>query len=254
MPKKKKISVVLPTYTEKGMIKKAILDFFASGVVDEVVVVNNNAVEGTDEEVKKTKARLVYEKKQGYGYALQKGLKEAKGEIIIMAEPDGTFAGRDVKKLLAYHEDGYEAVFGTRTTKGFIWEGANMSLMMKWGNIIVAKLIEFLFFCPCQLTDVGCTMKLFTRKALRKIQPYFTVGGSFFSPELIILTLLQGISLIEIPINYLPRKGGESTITGTWKKTTLLALRMIILVLSYRFKVLFQRHWAKKILFPKRKK
>ena len=49
----KKVSVALATYREKKSIRKAINDFFKTGFVDEVVVVNNNAEAGTDEEIKK---------------------------------------------------------------------------------------------------------------------------------------------------------------------------------------------------------
>ena len=42
--------MILPTYNEKDSIRQVILDFFATGVVDEVIVVNNNAVAGTSEE------------------------------------------------------------------------------------------------------------------------------------------------------------------------------------------------------------
>ena len=80
------------------------------------------------------------------------------GDIIIISEPDGTFAGRDIYKLLTYYDDGFEVVSGTRTTKGLIWEGANMGFALKWGNILMAKLIELLFLSRSQLTDVGCTL------------------------------------------------------------------------------------------------
>ena len=58
----KKVSVVLPTYNEKDSIERIIRDYFNTGYVDEVVVVNNNAVAGTKEIVEKTKARQVFEK------------------------------------------------------------------------------------------------------------------------------------------------------------------------------------------------
>jgi glycosyltransferase involved in cell wall biosynthesis len=245
MWKGKKVSVIFPTYNEKESIKDAILDFFATKLVDEIVVVNNNATPGTDEEVKKTKARLVHEKKQGYGFAIQRGFKEVKGDIIIVSEPDGTFVGRDVEKLLAYHADGFEAVFGTRTTKGLIWEGANMGFLLKWGNILVAKMIELFFLSRCQLTDVGCTMRLFTRKALKKIQPQFTIGGSHFGPEMIILTLLNDINFVEIPISYLPRVG-KSSVTGNWRRTIILAIQMVILTFQYRLKSFFKSEKRRK--------
>src|SRR6266487_727627 len=108
----KKVSVIFPTYNEKDSICAAINDFFASGVVDEIVVVNNNAAPGTSEEVAKTRAREVLEPRQGYGAAIRRGLKEAAGDLLVVAEPDGTFLGRDVHKLLAYSYD-FEIVYGS---------------------------------------------------------------------------------------------------------------------------------------------
>ena len=62
----KQVSVVLATYREKNSISRSIEEFFQTGLVDEVIVVNNNAESGTDEEVKKTKARIVHESQQKY--------------------------------------------------------------------------------------------------------------------------------------------------------------------------------------------
>ena len=85
MWKNQRVSVVFSTYNEKESIKDSINEFFDSGYVDEVIVVNNNAADGTDEEVKKTKAKLFHEKKQGYGYGYQRALKEAPLDIIIIS-------------------------------------------------------------------------------------------------------------------------------------------------------------------------
>src|SRR5262249_15453354 len=101
----KHVSVVFPAYNEEESIRAAVEDFFATGVVDEVIVVDNNSRDRTVKEAARTKARLVREEAQGYGHALRRGLREAAGEIVILAEPDGTFIGRDVLKLLAYSED-----------------------------------------------------------------------------------------------------------------------------------------------------
>lgn len=235
MWKNKKVSVIFPTYNEKESIKEAIDDFFASGFVDEIVVVNNNAAEGTDEEVKKTMARLVYEKKQGYGYAIWKGLEEATGELLIISEPDGTFSGNDVVKLLAYSDD-FDYVVGTRTTRELIWEGANMGAFLKWGNWAVAKLLEFLYNTTT-LTDVGCTMRLIKRQLYQKLKSNFTVGTQHFGPELTILVAKHGTKFIEIPVNYRPRVG-RSSVTGSFRKSLILGMRMIWLIIVYRFKKL----------------
>src|SRR5204862_7578235 len=96
-------------------------DFFLDGVIDEVIVVDNNSRDRTAAEASATRARVVRETAQGYGHALRRGLREATGDLVIMAEPDGTFVGRDVLKLLAYAED-FEMVCGTRTTRELIWK------------------------------------------------------------------------------------------------------------------------------------
>ena len=55
MWKNKTVSVVLTSYRERHSIKEIIDGFFDTGVVDEVVVVDNNAEEGSVEEIKKTR-------------------------------------------------------------------------------------------------------------------------------------------------------------------------------------------------------
>ncbi len=228
-----RVSVIFPTYNERDSIFAAIGEFLATGHVDEVVVVNNNAAEGTDEEVRRTSARLVHEPRQGYGFAIQRGFQEATGDLLIVAEPDGTFRGKDVLKLLAYAED-FDVVYGSRTYRQFIWTGANMGLFLRWGNYAVAKLMEFLFN-GTNLTDVGCTLRLIKAPALRQIQPDFRVGGSFFGPEMMLLSLLYGQTMVQIPVNYTKRVG-TSSVTGDPLKAVRLGLRMIVLILEYRMR------------------
>ncbi|MCA9551069.1 MAG: glycosyltransferase family 2 protein [Myxococcales bacterium] len=235
MWKGKTVSVIFPTYNEKDSIRAAVEEFLGTGVVDEVVVVNNNAAAGTSEEVAKTAAREVHEPVQGYGAAIRRGFREVVGDLIIVAEPDDTFRGHDVLKLLAYSDD-FEVVYGSRTTKELIWEGANMDLFLKWGNWSVAKLMEFLFNSTL-LTDVGCTMRCLHRHALAEIEPYFTVDGSFFGPEMIVLSILKKQRMIQIPVNYTKRIG-TSSVTGNKAVAVALGLRMIRLILEYRAKSL----------------
>jgi glycosyltransferase involved in cell wall biosynthesis len=237
--KKQKVSVVFSTYNEKETIRKQIEDCFKTGFVDEVVVVDNNAAEGTDGEVRKTKAKLFFEKRQGYGYGYRMGLKKATGDLIIMSEPDGTFLQSDIEKLLVYSDD-FDAVFGTRTKQATIMEGANMGFFLKWGNWFVAKLIEFLFNTT-HLSDAGCTMRLIRKPALRKIEPYFTVGTSHFGPEFLVLVILKKIPHVEVPVHY-GKRVGESRGTKSKVNAFMLGIRMIWLIGMYRF-----RSWFRKI-------
>lgn len=230
----KTVAVIFPTYNEKDSIRSATLEYFASGLVDEVIVVNNNAAPGTSEEIAGTGAREIFERRQGYGHALLCGIDHCNADLIILSEPDNTFTGRDLIKLLAYSED-VPVVFGTRTSREFIWAGANMGRFLRWGNWAVAKLTELLFNTT-MLSDMGCTYRLFHRKALDLIRPHLTIGGSHFGPQLLMEVVAHQIPFVEIPVNYRERVG-DSSVTGDMSKAFRLGLRMIALVLEYRFGV-----------------
>jgi glycosyltransferase involved in cell wall biosynthesis len=227
----KKVSVIFPTYNEKDSIRAEIEAVLATGLVDEVLVVNNNAAQGTSEEVAKTPAREVTEATQGYGQAIRRGLKEATGDYLIVSEPDGTFAGHDVVKLLAYAPD-FDYVIGTRTTRTMIWKGANMGLFLKWGNWAVAKMAEFLFN-GSMLTDCGCTLRLIARPLYDELRPYFTRTQNDFGFELTLLVVSHKGRFMEIPVNYRGRVG-VSAVTGSFWKAFRLGLRMIGMVCEFR--------------------
>ncbi len=231
MWKNRKVSVIFPTYNEKDSIRQEILDVLATGFVDEVLVVNNNAAAGTSAEVAKTPAREVLEPRQGYGRAIRTGLEQATGDLLIVSEPDGTFSGNDVVKLLAYSDD-FDYVLGTRTTKEMIWQGANMGIFLKWGNWAVAKMAEFLFNSSI-LTDCGCTMRLLNRSAYERLFPYFTREKNEFGFEMTLLVVKHKVRFMEIPVNY-RRRVGVSSVTGSKVKAFKLGMRMIWMVWQFR--------------------
>lgn len=227
----KRVSVVLMTYAERDSIREVIGGFFATGVVDEVVVVDNNAEPGTQAEVRRTRARLVSERRQGYGWATRRGLLEASGDLIVLAEPDGTFMPEDLTKLLVYSNE-CDVVLGTRTTRELVWAGANMDWFLRWGNWAVAKLIELLFNTS-HLSDVGCTYRLLRKEIAQHIAREMTVGGNHAGVEIMLLTIVSGARFVEVPVNYLPRVG-TSSVTGDRLAALSVGLRMIQLILRYR--------------------
>ena len=231
MHRGQKIAVILPTYNEKDSIRATCLEFAAIEAIDEVIVVNNNAAEGTSEEVAGTGAREIFETKQGYGNALLAGIDSTDADLLVLCEPDGTFSPQDIDKLLAYSHD-KPVVLGTRTSPQFIWAGANMGMFLRWGNWAVAKMTEALFNTTI-LTDMGCTYRLMRREAVDLIRPHLTIGGSHFGPQILLEVIAHKIPFVEIPLNYRERVG-VSSVTGDFWKTWKLGWRMIFLVWEYR--------------------
>jgi glycosyltransferase involved in cell wall biosynthesis len=231
----KTVSVVLMTYAERDSIRGVIEGFYETGVVDEVLVIDNNSQAGTVEEVAKTDARIVHEPLQGYGHASRRGLREANGDLVVLAEPDGTFLPADISKLLVYSDE-CDVVFGTRTTREMIWDGANMDRFLKWGNWAVAKMIEILFNTS-HLSDVGCTFRVLHKETARHVADRMTVGESHAGIEIMLLTIASGCRFVEVPVNYLPRVG-ESSVTGKRMLAISVGLQMMALVLRTRFRSL----------------
>jgi glycosyltransferase involved in cell wall biosynthesis len=226
------LAVVLPTYNEAESIAACIQGFEALGIVDDIVVVDNNAHPATQGEVEGTSARVVVETTQGYGAAIQRGLAETLGaDMVCICEPDGTFDPDDIMKLLPFTAD-VDVVFGSRTVRIFILSGANMGLFLKWGNWAVAKLTELLFN-TVYLSDVGCTYRVLTRDAVDRLRPEFRSTGSAFGYEMMLLTVEQRLPIVQVPVKYQPRVG-ESSVTGNKMKAFRLGLDMIKMCVQRR--------------------
>ncbi len=234
----KKVSVVFSTFREKDSIRRSIEDYFATGFVDEVVVVNNNAEPGTDEEVRQTKARLVHESKQGYGYGYQRGIREAVGEYIFLSEPDGTYKASDLERFLVYAKD-FPVVMGTRTNQSSILEGSAMGFWRKWADVIEGKIIEFLFLTN-SVTDVGCTCKLLRRDVAEELSRRWCTTNALFATELLLLVVARRIKFVEIPITFGERVG-ESTLTGRWWQLSKWGLHILWFIMTFWVRWIFGR-------------
>lgn len=229
----KTLAVVLPTYNEAGSIAECIRGFEQLGVVDEVLVVNNNAHPDTTPEVATTGAREVHEATQGYGAAIRRGLAEtAEFDLVAICEPDGTFDPADLLKLLPFTHD-VDVAFGSRTVQTFILSGANMGWFLRWGNWFVAKLTEVLFN-TVYLSDVGCTFRVMRRSAIDRMQPDFEGFGSSFGFEMMLHAARLRLPLVQVPVKYQERVG-QSAVTGDRRKTIDLGLEMIRMCLRTRF-------------------
>ncbi len=134
---------------------------------------------------------------------------------------------------MSYIED-VDIVYGSRTIRNFIGDGANMGRFLKWGNWFVAKLMEVLYQTN-SLSDVGCTFRLVKRNALDKMSPHFRIKSNFFGPEMMLLTKHFNIPFVQIPVKY-KKRIGESSVTGDFWKAFKLGMKMMWLIFTFRFR------------------
>ena len=227
-----KVSVIIPAYNEEATIEAVIEDFKTQEVLDEIVIVDNNSKDRTAEIARRQGVRVIGEKKQGYGNALRAGMDQAEGDILILSEADGSFRSADVNKFLAYIEDA-GMVIGTRTTKQMVDQGARMNFVIRMANVAWAKFLQMLWFFTneTRFTDVGCTYRALWKNTYLEIRPGLRAVGPEFSPEMMAEGLRRQIKIVEIPVKYFQREGGESKHSVSYyhlAKTAMKMLRTII--------------------------
>jgi hypothetical protein len=230
------VSLVIPAYNEEQTIRHVVDEFRTEPHLDEIVVVDNNCKDRTAQFAAAAGARVVAESRPGYGSALMAGMNAAKGDIFVLVEADGSFRARDAIKLLVYLDDA-GMVMGTRTTRQMVQQGANMRFLLRWGNVFMAKFLQLCWLRPAEprFTDVGCTYRALTRETWEKIKPRLSETGPAFSPEMMCAALQERCRIIEIPVTYSPRLGGESKHSDTFGRQARTAWKMFRTICRKRF-------------------
>lgn len=232
----KTVSLVIPAYNEAATIAAVVSEFRDSPHLDEIVVVDNNCADATATLAEAAGARVVREPTAGYGAALLAGMSHAKGDIIVLTEADGSFSARDLEKLLVYLDDA-DMVMGTRTTRQMVEQGANMRFVLRWANVAMAKFLQLLWLRPAEprFTDVGCTFRALHRSTFLAIKDALRERGPAFSPEMMCAALNARRRVIEIPVTYRRRSGGESKHSATFAKLARTAWMMFKTICRARF-------------------
>ena len=105
MQKNNFISLVMPCKNEARALK-SVLEKVPS-LIDEIIVVDNNSNDETWKTAKSFGARTLSESRSnkngiGYGYALQKGIQKARGNIIVCMDGDGSYPVKEIPALIKY--------------------------------------------------------------------------------------------------------------------------------------------------------
>lgn len=209
-----RISVLLPCLNEEqaigAVIDEAWEGIASTGSPGEVVVIDNGSTDRSAAIAAEHGARVVHEPQRGYGSAYLRGLAEARGEIIVMADADGTYPIADLRPFVAAIDDGAEMVLGSRF-KGEIQRGA-MPWKHRWiGNPVLTAVLNVFF--GVRVSDAHCGLRAIRRSAVPQL--HLHARGMEFASEMILKAAKRGLRVDDIPIEYRPRIG-ESKL-HTWR-------------------------------------
>lgn len=140
-----------------------------------------------------------------YGEKMRYALDRVAGDVIVMAEADYTFPEHDICKLLQYIREA-DMVVGTRTTRQLIEQGSDMRGLVRIANILLAKLIEMLWWRrEVRISDVGCTFRAMWRSCYDDLKDKLDGNGPELLAEMAVEILNDRKRMIEIPVNYYNR-------------------------------------------------
>jgi glycosyltransferase involved in cell wall biosynthesis len=206
--KRHSVSVVIPCYNEESGIG-ATFEGMPS-LVDEVLVVDNNSTDRTAEVARGLGARVISEKRQGYGAAYRAGFRHATGDIIVTMDGDGTYPRNFIPVLLDVLID-EELDFITCDRTGHKTAGSGTTLRV-FGNWVLSVVQTLLF--GQRVSDSQSGMWVFRRSILPLLE--LTSDGMGFSEEIKIEAFHHPqIRAAELPIYYRARIG-ESKL-NIWK-------------------------------------
>ena len=210
-----KVSFVIPALNEEGIVGKTIKsipveEIKEAGYEVEIIVINNNSTDNTEQEAREAGATVFLEMNRGYGNAYKRGFKEATGDIFVMGDADGTYPLEQSLNFINYIvEDGSDFVIGSRF-KGSIEKGAMPALHQYIGNPMLTKMLNILFHAD--YSDTHCGMRAFTREAYEKME--LKSPGMEFAIEMVIEAVENNLNIKEVPISYRKRGGGEAKLSS----------------------------------------
>lgn len=205
MPKisKQTISVILPCRNEESGIEGAIQQIrkVLKGHSYEILVADSSWDRSTDIALRNG-VRVIRHNRNGYGNAYQCGLAYARGEYVLMGDPDGSYDFNDFLNILNELESGADMVIGNRY--GYLANKQSMpALHWHLGNPILTGIIRFLY--SAKIKDSQSGFRGIRRQAFLDMECRST--GMEFASEMIIRAQQNRLRIHEIPIHYLPRVG-----------------------------------------------
>ncbi|MFA5896236.1 MAG: glycosyltransferase family 2 protein [Thermoplasmata archaeon] len=197
------VSVIIPTMNEEGSIG-AVIDEVREALAGrdlEILTVDTNSGDRTNEIAAAKGARVVPEPRRGYGRAYKTGFAAAAGEYILTLDADLTYpANRFPDFLTALEEERADFVAADRISR--LSEEA-MTGMHRLGNLLLNVAFRFLYRYPIRDSQSG--MWAFRRSLLPRLRVVH--DGMGFSEELKVEVLRKGLRYLEIPIEYRARIG-----------------------------------------------
>ena len=217
-------SIIIPAFNEEEGIEKVLdqLKSLSLGKKSEIIVIDDGSTDQTFHKVSAKGVKVIrHEQNMGYGAALKTGIRQAKNEIIVIIDADGSYPIKNIPLLIENIKD-TDMVVGARTGKK-----VHIPIFRRPAKWFITKLANRL--SGIKIADLNSGLRVMRKD---KVERFFSIlPDSFsFTTTITLAFLTNGYSVKYIPIEYYKRKG-KSKIHPI--KDTLNFIQLIIRTIMY---------------------
>jgi glycosyltransferase involved in cell wall biosynthesis len=216
------ITVIIPTLNEADAIKGVVAEL-PRDIVSEIIVADSGSTDGTADIARAAGAKLLALTERGYGRACAAAAKAADpaSDILVFMDGDGADRADLIAQLVAPIRAGaQDFVLAARTKK--LRETNAMSVHQVFAGWSLGLAIGAV--TGTRYTDM-CAFRAIRRDALETLPMREMTYG--WNIEMQILAARAGLRILEVPLPYRRRAGGESKVAGSLRGTIRASTRII---------------------------
>lgn len=215
----------MPVYNEKDTLLEILSRVQAVDMEKEIICVDDCSTDGSTEILASESNKdpnmkvLLHRRNMGKGAAIQTGLQNVQGDVVIIQDADLEYDPQDYPALIKPILTGKtKVVYGSR----FLGEHKAMYFWHALGNNLLSFITNILY--DSTLTDMETGYKVFTAEIARKLKLTSPRWG--FDPEITSRILKMGYRIYEVPISYAGREYHEGK-KITWKDSFTVLFTLI---------------------------
>jgi glycosyltransferase involved in cell wall biosynthesis len=231
-----RLSVIVPLFNEveslpefHSQLREALT---ALAITHEIIYVDDGSRDGGFDYLKTVAAGddhvtvIRFRRNFGQTAAIQAGIERSTGELLVFLDADLQNDPRDISRLLAKLDEGYDVVSGWRRDR------QDKLISRKIPSMVANRLISWV--TGVHLSDYGCTLKVYRREVLENVHLYGELHR--FIPA---MASWGGAEVTEIPVTHHARKHGRSKYGISRTLRVLLDLLTVKFLGSYSTKPIY---------------
>lgn len=205
-PNYKVITLIIPCHNEEAGLPRVISEIPFSklnqlGYVLDVLVINNNSTDHTEQVARTLGARVINEQRQGKGRAIKTAFLNLhpRAEYVVMLDGDATYKAHEIPRLIEPLENNFcDVIIGSRLEGKM--NGKSMQMSHRLANWFFTFMVRRFYFA--NVTDTCTGFFAWKRSVIEGLNGHIKSKGFAIEAEMITKMARMGYRIFSVPITY----------------------------------------------------